>query len=110
MTTTRMAVSIFSIIPIPGIGYSAMQTFMMYIALLGVGFVTNISGIYISFSVMVPYSALLAYKTTVVTIKMKMKEIFSRQCTVTVPVMSSQPSGADIKYASIMSKMSYCVL
>ena len=37
MTTTRMAVSIFSIIPIPGIGYSAMQTFIMYIVLLGVG-------------------------------------------------------------------------
>ena len=37
MTTTRMAVSVFSIIPIPGIGYSAMQTFIMYIVLLGVG-------------------------------------------------------------------------
>jgi hypothetical protein len=38
MTFTRMGVSIFSIIPIPGVGYSALQVFIMYIVLLGVGF------------------------------------------------------------------------
>ena len=37
-TASRIAVAMFSIIPMPGIGYSAMQSFMMYVVLLGVGF------------------------------------------------------------------------
>ena len=38
MTFTRITVAVGTIVPMPGIGYSAMQVFIMYVVLLGVGF------------------------------------------------------------------------
>lgn len=38
MTFTRVTVAVGTIFPMPGIGYSAMQVFMMYVVLMGVGF------------------------------------------------------------------------
>ena len=106
MTMTRMAVSIFSIIPIPGIGYSAMQTFMMYIALLGVGFAD--STFRVALHSFLSYGAIFSFTGIQDNGSNNQNEDerdFSVANVQSLFNVSSQPSGAD-KYASIMSKMS----
>lgn len=106
MTMTRMAVSIFSIIPIPGIGYSAMQTFMMYIALLGVGFADSTFRValhsFLSYGAIFSFTGIQDNSSDEQNGDTRDFAVVNVQSLFNV---SSQPAGAD-KYTSIMSKIS----
>ena len=103
MTTTRMAVSIFSIIPIPGIGYSAMQTFIMYIVLLGVGLAD--ATFRVGLDAFVQYGAIFSYtgiksETNTTTTGDTMDYTLTNVQALFNP--KTQPSGE--KYAAIMGR------
>lgn len=103
-TAFRSTAAVLSIIPIPGIGYSALQTFIMYIVLLGVSFADSTFRIgldaYLTYGAVFSFSGLGASNVS--------KDSGNIDFTLTnvqnLFNTSSMPSGA--KYASIMNMIS----
>ncbi len=102
-TASRIAVAMFSIIPMPGIGYSAMQNFMMYVVLLGVGFAD--STFRVGLDAYLNYGAVFSFAGLKSSDASQSSEIdFTTNNVQNLINTSASPDGA--KYASVMSRMS----
>lgn len=103
-TASRIAVATFSIIPMPGIGYSAMQAFIMWVALLGVGLADSTYRVglnaYLSYGAIFSYSGFGDSSTD----QTNDTTNFTWSNVQSMFNVSAAPSGA--KYASIMTQMS----
>lgn len=102
-TAFRITAAVLSIIPIPGIGYSGLQTFIMYVVLLGVSFADATFRVgldaYLTHGAVFSFSGLGSSSSSSSSESID----FTRQNVQSLFNTSSMPSGA--KYASIMNMM-----
>lgn len=103
-TASRIAVATFSIIPMPGIGYSAMQAFIIWVSLLGVGVADSAYRVglnaYLSYGAVFSFSGFGESSSS----QQNSSSNFTWPNVQSLFNTSATPSGT--KYASIMTQMS----